>query len=104
MNMVKTSREPRIVRHEDMKLIGIPCISLQWYFRTTLPPRTSVAAPDPDGDFEAASSAVQAYLRENGLTEDAGDRNYAISERYDYNGEAFARYSLPLSDAPGGRP
>jgi len=156
---------PQIVEHGEMKLIGIPCISLndmggkyqhakegllsstkyfdavkrpsihygiwpeaptqrqsdrhayilcvevesfegipEWYFKTTLPPQRCVVVANKDGDFDAASRAVDRYVRDNGLTVGSGDRKYVICERYDYEGEGcgFARYSLPIQSIPEG--
>ncbi|MEC0210696.1 effector binding domain-containing protein [Paenibacillus ehimensis] len=73
---------------------GIP----EWFLRLTLPAQRCVVVANKDGDFEAASQAVEAYLREKGLQTSAGERSYTICERYSYEGEGFARYSLPLID------
>jgi len=149
--------KPYIVKHDELNLIGIPCISLQdmsgkyrhakeallssakhlpsvknpsvhygiwpkastqqqsdmhayilcvevdsfkdvpeWYFRTTLPPQTCVVVPNRDGDFDAASQAVEHYLSEARLETGADDRKYIICERYSYEKEGFSRYSLPI--------
>lgn len=156
---------PHIVEHGEMKLIGIPCISLndmsgkyrhakegllsstkyfdtvknpsihygiwpeaptqrqsdrhayilcvevesfdgipEWYFKTTLPPQQCVVVANKDGDFDAASRAVDEYVRDNGLTIGAGDRKYVICERYDDDreGYGFARYSQPILTVPEG--
>src|SRR5207248_3211979 len=57
-----------------------------------------VVAPDASRDFDAASKRVSQYLSDHGLFEDLASRPYFICERYTYDGEAFARYSLPLKD------
>lgn len=156
---------PRIVEHGELKLIGIPCISLddmsgkyrhakegllsstkyfdavknpsvhygiwpeaptqaqsdrhayilcvevdsfdgipEWYFKTTLPPQQCVVVANKDGDFTAASEAVDEYVRDNGLTVGAGERKYIICEAYDYEreGYGFMRYSLPIQTVPDG--
>ncbi|KPV55071.1 hypothetical protein QJ48_35155, partial [Paenibacillus sp. A3] len=63
-----------------------------------VPAHRCVVVANKDGNFEAAGQAVEAYLREKGLQTSAGDRTYTICERYNYEGEGFARYSLPLVD------
>jgi predicted transcriptional regulator YdeE len=154
--------EPHIVEHDELKLIGIPCISLkdmggkyhhakeallsstkhlpsvknssiqygiwpqvptqqqsdmhayilcvevesfndipEWYFRTTLPPQKCVVVSNKSGDFDAACHQVDQYIRDNGITVDAEDRKYVICERYSYEGEGFARYSLPIQSEGG---
>ncbi|UVI33040.1 GyrI-like domain-containing protein [Paenibacillus spongiae] len=158
--MVSEDMIPFIVEHQELKLIGIPCISLndmggkyqhakeallsstkhlpsvknpslqfgiwpqapsqqqsdlhayilcvevgsfdeipEWYFKTTLPPQRCVVVSNKNGDFDAASSAVDQYIHEQGLQVDANDRKYIICERYNYEGEGFARYSLPIQSA-----
>lgn len=68
----------------------------EWYFKTTLPPQKCVVVSNRGGDFDAASVAVERYISDNGLTVGAEDRNYIICERYNDEGEGFARYSLPI--------
>lgn len=162
---VMEDMKPYIVEHNELKLIGIPCISLQdmsgkyhhakeallssakhlpsvknpsvhygiwpqastqrqsdmhayilcmevesfhgvpeWYFQTILPPQTCVVVPNRNGDFQAASEAVEQFLHKSRLQVGADDRKYTICERYNYEGEGFSRYSLPiqsgLEDSP----
>lgn len=155
--MIVEDMKPQIVEHSELKLIGIPCISLndmsgkyhhakealvsstkhlpsvknpsiqygiwpqvptqqqsdmhayilsvevesfdgipEWYFRTTLPPQKCVVVSNKNGDFDAASHVVDQYISDNGITVGADDRKYVICERYSYEGEGFARYSLPI--------
>ncbi|RJG26580.1 AraC family transcriptional regulator [Paenibacillus thiaminolyticus] len=149
--------EPIVVRHEELKLIGIPCINLQdmsskyrhakesllsstkhfpqvvspqvqygiwpnadsqadpdrhayilcvevsafegipeWYMRVTMPPQLCVVVANDQGDFDAASSRVDAYVADHQFDVSAAGRDYIICERYSYDGEGFARYSLPI--------
>ncbi|MCQ6557358.1 effector binding domain-containing protein [Paenibacillus mendelii] len=158
--MVIEDMKPYIVEHEELKLIGIPCISLndmggkyhhakeallssakhlpsvknasvqfgiwpqvptqeqsemhayilcvevesfdnipEWYFKTILPPQNCVVVSNKDGNFDAASGEVDQYIRDNDLIVDAEDRKYIICERYNYEGEGFARYSLPIQSS-----
>ncbi|MFK7692721.1 VOC family protein [Paenibacillus sp. HJGM_3] len=155
--IVMEDMKPYVVEHGDLKLIGIPCISLQdmsgkyrhakegllssakhlpsvknpfiqygiwpeadtqgsadlhayilcvevesfegipeWYFRTTLPPQKCVVVANKQGDFNAASLAVDQYIRERGMEVGSEGRKYIICERYNDNAEGFARYSLPI--------
>jgi predicted transcriptional regulator YdeE len=155
--MVVEDMTPQIVEHSELKLIGIPCISLkdmsgkyhhakeallsstkhlpsvknpsiqygiwpqvptqqqsemhayilcvevesfdgipEWYFRTTLPPQKCVVVSNKNGDFDAANHAIDQYISDNGITVGANDRKYVICERYNYECEGFARYSLPI--------
>ncbi len=71
---------------------GIP----EWYFKTALPPQRCVVVANKEGDFDAASRLVDQYVSDNGLVVGADNRKYTICERYNYNGEGFARYSLPI--------
>ncbi|MFC5406150.1 AraC family transcriptional regulator [Cohnella soli] len=161
---VETSRlenmVPVIVEHGELKLIGIPCISLndmsgkyhhakegllsstkyfpavrnpsihygiwpeapsqsesdrhayilcvevdtfddipEWYFKTTLPPQRCVVVPNESGNYNAACQVVDQYVAENGLIVDAEGRKYTICERYNYDGEGFAKYSLPIRES-----
>lgn len=149
--------KPRVVEHGELKLIGIPCVSLkdmggkyrhakegllsstkhfpfvknpsvhygiwpeaptqsesdlhayilcvevdafdgvpEWYFKTTLPPQKCVVVPNKDGDYDAACRVVDQYVSDNGLIVGAQERKYVICEKYDYEGEGFAKYSLPI--------
>jgi len=71
---------------------GIP----EWYIKLTVPPQQCVVVASESGDFDAAGEMIDTYLRENSLSVGAGDRKFTICERYNYEGEGFARYSLPL--------
>lgn len=149
--------QPIIVEHEELKLIGIPCIGLKdmsikyqhakdsllsstkyfpqvlnqqihygvwvnsdiqnnperhvyilsvevntfeavpdWYVKLTMPAQKCVVVANEKGDFEPASNVVDDYIKENGLLVSAEGRDYIICERYNYAGEGFARYSLPI--------
>ncbi|SDW21036.1 effector binding domain-containing protein [Paenibacillus sp. CF384] len=155
--------KPVIVEHGEMKLIGIPCISLndmsgkyhhakegllsstkyfpavrnhsvhygiwpvtpsqsesdqhayilcvevdslddipEWYFKSTLPPQRCVVVPNESGNYDAACQVVDQYVADNGLVVDASGRKYTICERYNYEGEGFAKYSLPILVLPEG--
>jgi hypothetical protein len=161
--MENTSKLPNmeavIIEHEELKLIGIPCISLKemgnkyqnakegllsstkylpqvmnsnihygmwpqvktqdnpdthayilsvgvstfvgipdWYVKISVPPQKCVVVANYEGNFDAAGEVLDAYIKDNSLTVSAGDRNYTICERYNYDGEGFARYSLPIQD------
>lgn len=157
LTKVMEDMKPHIVEHVELKLIGIPCISLkdmsgkyhhakeallsstkhllsvknpsihfgiwpevptqqqsdmhayilcvevdsfdgvpEWYFRTTLPYQKCVVVSNKNGDFNAASHAIDQYISDNGIKVGANDRKYVICERYNYEGEGFARYSLPI--------
>lgn len=157
--MAVEDMKPYIVEHSELKLIGIPCISLkdmggkyhhakeallsstkhlpsvknpsvhfgiwpevptqqqsdmhayilcvevdsfegvpEWYFKTTLPPQKCVVVSNKNGDFDVASHVVDQYIGDNGIIVGAIDRKYVICERYNYEGEGFARYSLPILD------
>ncbi|MBB3110186.1 hypothetical protein FHS18_002253 [Paenibacillus phyllosphaerae] len=71
----------------------------EWFVRITLPPQHCVAAASMEGDFDAASRVIDAYLSEHGIRTEGQDRPYVICERYRYDAEGFARYSLPLQDS-----
>lgn len=71
---------------------GVP----EWFVRITLPAARCVAAASSEGDFDRAGGVIDAYIAETGLTVDAQGRAYTICERYRYNAEGFARYSLPI--------
>ncbi|WP_274361908.1 GyrI-like domain-containing protein [Paenibacillus thermotolerans] len=73
---------------------GVP----EWFVRMTVPAQRCVAAASKDGDFDGAGRVIDAYIAENGLTVDAEGREYTICERYRYNAEGFARYSLPIKE------
>ncbi|WP_245600162.1 effector binding domain-containing protein [Paenibacillus harenae] len=153
--------KPQIVEHGELKLIGIPCISLkdmsgkyhhakegllsstkhfpfvknpsiqfgiwpevptqsesdmhayilcvevdsfdgvpEWYFKTTLPPQKCVVVPNKSGDYDAACRVVDQYVNDNDIIVGANDRKYIICERYNYEGEGFAKYSLPIQAMP----
>jgi hypothetical protein len=160
--MIIEDMKPYIAEHGELKLIGIPCISLndmggkyhhakeallsstkhlpsvknhsihygiwpqvptqshsemhayilcvevetfdgipEWYFRTTLPPQHCVVVADKNGNFEAAGQVAEQYVKDNGLTVGIDERKYTICERYNYEGEGFARYSLPIQTRGG---
>jgi hypothetical protein len=149
--------KPVIVEHSELKLIGIPCISLndmsgkyyhakegllsstkyfpsvknpsvhygiwpkapsqsdsdrhayilcvevdtfddipEWYFKTTLPPQRCVVVSNKSGNYDITCKVVDQYVADNGLVVDAEGRKYTICERYNYEGEGFAKYSLPI--------
>ena len=72
---------------------GIP----EWYFRTTLAPQQCVAAVDnSDNPFNAAGEKMQAFLENKDFSFSADGRKYTICEKYDYDGEGYSRYSLPI--------
>jgi len=62
----------------------------------TIPAQRCVAAASKEGDFDGAGRVIDAYIAEQGLTVDHQGRDYIICERYRYNAEGFARYSLPI--------
>jgi hypothetical protein len=71
---------------------GIP----EWYFRTTMSPQKCVVVSNKSGDFDVASRTIDQYINDNRIRVDAKDRKYIICERYNYEGEGFLRYSLPI--------
>ncbi|XEC95791.1 AraC family transcriptional regulator [Paenibacillus tarimensis] len=71
---------------------GVP----EWFARMTVPAQRCVAAANRDGDFDGAGRVIDAFIAENGLTVNKQGRDYTICERYRYNAEGFARYSLPI--------
>lgn len=75
---------------------GVP----EWFARIAVPPQRCVAAASKDGDFDGAGRVIDAFIAERGLTVSAGERAYTICERYRYNAEGFARYSLPIVSSP----
>lgn len=79
---------------------GVP----EWYFRTTLSSQKCVVVSNKNGDFDAASHAVDQYISDNGIAVGTNDRRYVICERYNYEGEGFARYSLPIQTIPEDQP
>lgn len=68
----------------------------EWFARMTIPAQRCVVAVSKEGDFDGAGRLIDAYIAENGLTVDKQGRDYTICERYRYNAEGFARYSLPI--------
>ncbi len=159
MNLVTKlhDMQPVIVEHNDLKLIGIPCISLnqmgskyqnakegllsstkylpqvinpsihygvcpqvssqnnpethayvlcvevesfegipEWYLRITLSKQKCVVVANNNGDFDLAGEEIDRYINDNNLKIDSEGRKYTIGERYNYNGEGFSRYSLPI--------
>jgi predicted transcriptional regulator YdeE len=148
---------PVIIEHNDMKLVGIPCIGLKdmgnkyhnakeslflstkylpqvlnhrihygmwvnseiqknperhvyilcvevstfngipdWYVKLTVPAQKCVVVANEKGDFNAASEAVDEYVKVNHFKVSSEGRDYIVCERYSYDGEGFARYSLPI--------
>ncbi|WP_240764920.1 hypothetical protein [Paenibacillus dendritiformis] len=61
-----------------------------------MPAQQCVVVANDQGDFDAASSRVDAYVAEHQFDVSAAGRDYIICERYSYDGEGFARYSLPI--------
>ncbi len=163
LTQVLEDMKPHIVEHSELKLIGIPCISLkdmngkyqhakeallsstkhwpsvknasvhygiwpevstqqqsdmhayilcvevdsfvdvpEWYFRTILPPQKCIVVPNKSGDFKAAGHSIDQYISDHRIQVGANDRKYVICERYNYEREGFARYSLPIQNIPGG--
>lgn len=73
---------------------GIP----DWYVKLTVPLQKCVVVANKSGDFDAANNAVEMYIQSKHLNTDAGERKYTICERYSYDDEGFAKYSLPISE------
>lgn len=73
---------------------GVP----EWFVRMTIPSQRCVLAASKDGNFDGAGQVINAFIAENGLTVDEQGRDYTICERYRYNAEGFARYSLPIKE------
>lgn len=71
---------------------GIP----EWFVKLVVPAQRCVVAANNNGNFDAAGKVIEEFIRENGLTVGAEDRKYTICERYNYEGEGFVRYSLPI--------
>lgn len=72
---------------------GVP----EWFARMTVPPqRCVVAASNKDGNFNETGRLIEAFIADHGLTVGSQGRTYTICERYRYNAEGFARYSLPI--------
>src|SRR5690606_30051267 len=71
---------------------GIP----EWFARMTVPAQRCVVAASQKGDFDGAGRVIDAFISANGLKVDAQGRDYTICERYRYNAEGFARYSLSI--------
>lgn len=71
---------------------GVP----EWFARMTIPAQRCVVVASRTGDFDGAGRVIDAYISEHGITVDAQRRDYTICERYRYNAEGFARYSLPI--------
>ncbi|GAA0342610.1 hypothetical protein GCM10008967_36310 [Bacillus carboniphilus] len=147
-----------VVKHEELKLIGIPCVSLkematkyknakegllsatkhmeniinpnihygiwptsevqknpdthvyilcvevstfdgvpEWFFKTTLAPQECIVAVDnSDRCFDNAGEKIQQFKEENQVQVSAEERTYTICEKYEYEGEGYSRYSLPI--------
>jgi hypothetical protein len=77
---------------EVSTFVGVP----EWFARITIPPQRCVVAANKDGDFDEAGRLIDSFISENSLTVDTQGRAYTICERYRYNDEGFARYSLPI--------
>ncbi|GGG12285.1 hypothetical protein GCM10010912_65920 [Paenibacillus albidus] len=71
---------------------GVP----EWFTRIVLPPHSCVAAASKDGDYDGAGRVIDDFIAANGLTVGVQKRVYTICDRYRYNMEGFARYSLPI--------
>lgn len=71
---------------------GVP----EWFARMIVPAQHCVAVASKDGDFDGAGRIIDAFIAEKGLEVDSEERDYTICERYRYNAEGFARYSLPI--------
>jgi len=71
---------------------GIP----EWFARMTIPAQRCVVAASKEGDFDGAGRVIDTYIAEKGLKVDHQGYPYTICERYRYNAEGFARYSLPI--------
>ncbi len=73
---------------------GIP----EWFVRMTISPQRCVVAASKEGDFDGAGQVINDYISKQGIIVDTQGRDYTICERYRYNAEGFARYSLPIVD------
>ncbi|WP_216829806.1 effector binding domain-containing protein [Alkalihalobacterium elongatum] len=72
---------------------GIP----EWFFKTTIDPQKCVVAIDnSEKCYDNAGEKIGQFLKENGLKTSSENRKYTICERYDYEGEGYSRYSLPI--------
>lgn len=71
---------------------GIP----EWYIKLTIPPQRCVVVANDSGDFDAAGNVIESYIKENNLAVSGEGYRYTICERYNYDGEGFSRYSLPI--------
>lgn len=71
---------------------GVP----EWFARMTIPAQRCVVVASKEGDFDGAGRLMDAFVAKNGLKVDYQGRDYIICERYRYNAEGFARYSLPI--------
>jgi len=71
---------------------GVP----EWFVRMTIPPQRCVVVASKEGDFEGAGQIIDAFISKRGIKVDEQGRDYTICERYRYNAEGFARYSLPI--------
>ncbi|NIK77735.1 putative transcriptional regulator YdeE [Paenibacillus castaneae] len=72
---------------------GVP----EWFVQMTIPAQRCVVAASKDGDFDGTGRLIDTFIAENGLRVENQGRNYTICERYRYNAEGFARYSLPIT-------
>lgn len=71
---------------------GVP----EWFARMTIPPQRCVVAASKKGNFDGAGQVIDDFISKHGITVDKQGRDYTICERYRYNAEGFARYSLPI--------
>jgi hypothetical protein len=71
---------------------GVP----EWFACMTIPAQRCVSVASKDGDFDGAGRIIDAFIAENGIKVGKQGREYTICERYRYNDEGFARYSLPI--------
>jgi len=67
-----------------------------WYIKISVPKQKCVVVANDQGDFDAASRLVDTYLKQNKINVSAVGREYIICEKYNYEGEGFSRYSLPI--------
>lgn len=72
---------------------GVP----EWFARMTIPAQRCVAVASKDGDFDGAGRVIDEFILKNGIQVSNQGRDYTICERYRYNAEGFARYSLPIT-------
>ncbi|MGM7682286.1 GyrI-like domain-containing protein [Cytobacillus sp. Hm23] len=149
--------KPSIVEHEELKLVGIPCVSLKemkskfenakeslltvakhlphiinerihygiwpvsesqdnpethvyilcvevesfknipdWLIKITLPKQRCIVVANKDHSFDAAGEALYSYIESNNIELSSLGLQYRICERYNYDGEGYTRYTLPV--------